>query len=315
MEKIDNVVVIGAGLVGTGWAIVFARAGKNIVLHDVEQVHLDAAQEKIANDLDALAEIGLLTEPVDEVMARISYQANLAESLTGAQYVQECIVEKLSAKQAIFAELDSLTSNSAILASSTSGFVTSSFASSIPGRHRCLVAHPVNPPHVVPFVEISGADFTATELVERTRRFMQGLGQEAIILRREVHGFVLNRLQWSLLGEAYRLVEQGVATVDEIDTAIRHGLGRRWAFMGPFEVGDLNAPQGLQDYLQRFGDTIEQINKTESLKLSQESNAAMHAERRALLDDVDREARMQWRDRRLMALAKHLQQQVADDHA
>jgi 3-hydroxyacyl-CoA dehydrogenase len=315
MNGIENVVVVGAGLVGTGWAIVFARAGKSVVLHDVEQARLDNAREKIHADLVALADIGLLSEAVSAIAARIDYQENLAHALANAEYVQECIVETLSAKQAIFSELDALAADSAILASSTSGFTTSSFADGVPGRHRCLVAHPVNPPHVVPFVEISGADFTAADVVERTRLLMLEVGQEAIVLRREIHGFVLNRLQWSLLGEAYRLVEQGVATVDEIDCAIRHGLGRRWAFMGPFEVGDLNAPDGLQDYLQRFGETIEKINATESLTLKHESNAAMHAARRELLDDDERESRMRWRDRRLMALAKHLQEQGDDSNA
>jgi 3-hydroxyacyl-CoA dehydrogenase len=309
MHKIKNVVVVGAGLVGKGWAIVFARAGKNVVLHDLEQARLDSAAIQINEKLAALTELDLLPEPIAAIEARIKYQANLADALASAEYVQECIVESLPAKQAIFSELDELVADTAILASSTSGFPTSSFAAEVPGRRRCLVAHPVNPPYLVPFVEISGAEFTDDEVVERTRFLMQEIGQEPIVLRREVPGFVLNRLQWSLLGEAYRLVEQGVATVDEIDCAIRDGLGRRWAFMGPFEVGDLNAPDGLQDYLERFGETIERINASESLTLNHDSNAAMHAARRDLLDDDEREARMQWRDRRLMALAKHLQEQ------
>jgi L-gulonate 3-dehydrogenase len=309
MHKIENVVVVGAGLVGTGWAIVFARAGKSVTLHDVEQSRLDSAKVQINGNLVALADIGLLSEAITEIEARIKYQANLTDSLASAEYVQECIVESLAAKQTIFSQLDALAADTAILASSTSGFTTSSFATEVPGRHRCLVAHPVNPPYLVPFVEISGAEFTATEVVERTRLLMQEIGQKPIVLRREIHGFVLNRLQWALLGEAYRLVEQGVATVDEIDSAVRDGLGRRWAFMGPFEVGDLNAPDGLQDYLERFGETIERINASESLSLKHDSNAAMHGARRELLDDDDREARMRWRDRRLMALAKHLQEQ------
>ncbi len=309
MHKIENVVVVGAGLVGTSWAIVFARAGKTVVLHDLEQARLDSAAVQINDNLVALTEIGLLSEPIATIEARIIYQASLADALASAEYVQECIVESLPAKQAIFSELDALAADTVILASSTSGFPTSSFANEVPGRRRCLVAHPVNPPHLVPFVEISGAKFTDDEVVERTRLLMQEIGQKPIVLRREVTGFVLNRLQWSLLGEAYRLVEQGVATVDEIDSAIRDGLGRRWAFMGPFEVGDLNAPDGLQDYLQRFGETIESINASESLTLKHDSNAAMHAARRELLDDSEREARSQWRDKRLMALAKHLQEQ------
>jgi 3-hydroxyacyl-CoA dehydrogenase len=313
MSSIDNTVVVGAGLVGTGWAIVFARAGKRVVLHDADASRVAGARDDVHSMLLDLSEAGLLTAPVSEVEARIRYADNLADALTDAEYVQECIVESLPAKQALFRELDALTGHTTILASSTSGFTTSSFSGAVPGRHRCLVAHPVNPPYLIPFVEISGAAFTAEEAVARTRKLMLDVGQAPIVLRREVTGFVLNRLQWTLLGEAYRLVEQGVATVDEIDCAIRDGLGRRWAFMGPFEVGDLNAPGGLGDYLARFGETIERINDHPPLRLDPDTNAAMHAARRELLGDDQRSARARWRDRRLMGLAKHLKESEKSD--
>ena len=130
-----------------------------------------------------------------------------------------------------------------------------------------------------------------------------------IRVRTEVRGFVLNRLQWTLLAEACRLVADGVASVEDIDRAVRDGLGRRWAFMGPFEVGDLNAPQGLADYLERFRDTIEEIDASRAghvLDLGAAAISALHAARRATLPDEARPARVIWRDRRLMALAAHL---------
>jgi 3-hydroxyacyl-CoA dehydrogenase len=204
--------------------------------------------------------------------------------------------------------MDAAAAPDTILASSTSAFPTSAIAQGLAGAARCIVAHPVNPPYLVPLVEVSGAPFTAPRTVARTLALMRAVGQAPIHVRREIHGFVLNRLQWTLLAEACRLVADGVASVDDVDAAIRDGLGRRWAFLGPFEVGDLNAPGGLADYLERFAPTIEQINAPAAdgpFRLAPERIAAL------LLPESERAARMAWRDRRLMALARHLAEAAA----
>ena len=301
-----RIALVGAGLVGAGWALVFARAGREVALYDAQPGQAERALQSIAGSLADLGRLGLLREPPAAVAARICVADSLQAALSGAGYVQESIVERLEDKRRLFTAMDALAAPGVVLASSTSAFPTSAMAGDLPGRARCLVAHPVNPPYLVPLVEVSGAEFTAEASVSRTLALQRAVGQAPIHVRREVHGFVLNRLQWSLLAEAIRLVEDGVVGVDEVDAAIRDGLGRRWAFLGPFEVGDLNAPGGLRDYLERFGPTIERINEAAGFRLDPELVQSLHAARRALLPESARAERMAWRDRRLMALAQHL---------
>lgn len=298
--------VVGAGLVGASWAVVFARAGLQVNLHDSDARQLARAVDTVRGSLEALDAAGLLAEPVAAVLARLHPRPDLAAALADAQYAQESIVESLPAKQALFAAMDSLAAPQVVLASSTSAFVTSSFADGLKGRGRCLVAHPVNPPHLVPFVEVSGAPFTQEGVVADTLALMTRVGQSPINVRKEIRGFVLNRLQWTLMAEAYRLVAEGVVTAPELDAAVRDGLGRRWAFMGPFEVGDLNAPQGIADYLQRFGETIEAISESRSgppLKLDAAINDQLQGALRAIWPADQRQARLADRDARLLKLA------------
>ncbi len=304
-----RIALIGAGLVGAGWAIVFARAGLEVVVHDEQPAQRQRLPGWLARQLGDLQSQGLLHEPPAAIAARVRPVSSLEAALEGVDYVQESIAERLDIKQRLYAAMDALAAPGTILASSTSAFPTSAIAAGLAGRARCIVAHPVNPPYLVPLVEVSGAPFTAAATVERTLALMRSVGQAPIHVRREIHGFVLNRLQWTLLAEACRLVEAGIASVDDVDAAIRDGLGRRWAFIGPFEVGDLNAPAGLADYLQRFAPTIEAINAPAAdgpFQLQPGNVAALHAARRELLPEAQREARMAWRDRRLMALAAHL---------
>jgi len=301
-----RVALVGAGLVGAGWAIVFARAGSQVLLYDAQPAQVARALERIAASLADLESLGLLREPPATLAARIRGASTLDAALADAEYVQESIVEDLDAKRVLYAAMDASAAPGTILASSTSAFPTSAFAEGLAGRSRCIVAHPVNPPYLVPLVEVSGAPFTAEATVQRTLALQRAVGQSPIHVRREVRGFVLNRLQWTLLAEGCRLVADGVASVDEVDAAIRDGLGRRWAFIGPFEVGDLNAPGGLRDYLERFGPTIDAINESSGFTLDAAQRDALHAARRALLPETGRSARMAWRDRRLMALSKHL---------
>ena len=140
-----------------------------------------------------------------------------------------------------------------MLASSTSGIPASAFTEALPGRDRCLVAHPVNPPYLVPLVELVGAPWTSPEVVARTRALMDRVGQVPVVAMKETRGFVLNRMQAALVAEAFRLVRDGVMSVEDVDACVRDGLGLRWSFMGPFETIDLNAPGGVSDYAARFG--------------------------------------------------------------
>ncbi|HYB58424.1 MAG TPA: 3-hydroxyacyl-CoA dehydrogenase, partial [Alphaproteobacteria bacterium] len=234
--------IVGCGLIGRAWAIVFARGGAVVAMFDPDPKAMAAAPGAIRAGLEALADEGLLEEMPAAVFARIDLAKSLAQAVAEADYVQENAVETLEAKRQIFAELDRLAAPQAILASSTSSIPGSLFTETLAGRARCLVAHPVNPPHLVPLVELVPTRFSDPQIVRRAKELLEEVGQVPIVLDREIEGFVLNRLQAALLNEAFRLVEDGYVSTEDIDKTVKKGLGLRWSFMGPFETIDLNAP-------------------------------------------------------------------------
>ncbi len=303
-----SIAVIGTGLIGRAWAIVFARAGFSVAMWDPAEGTAAAALSYIAERLPELHQAGLLQDPPDTVLARLTPAETLADALQGVAYVQENGPERLPDKQALFAELDRLAPPEAILASSTSGIPASAFTQALPGRARCLVAHPVNPPYLMPLVELCPAPWTSPDVVERARALMLQAGQVPATIRREVQGFVLNRLQGALLAEAFRLVADGVVSPADLDATVKHGLGLRWAFMGPFETIDLNAPGGLQDYCARYGGLYAELQQQMTPRawdaaLVAELEAARREEQ-PIAAHTDRQA---WRDRRLMGLLAHKQ--------
>lgn len=247
----NTVAIVGSGLIGRAWAIVFARAGWDVRLTDPHEPTLRAAPGLIRSGLDDLGGHGLVDDP-GAAASRVSVAASLAEAVKGVALVQENGPEAVEAKRMLFAELDRLAPADAILASSTSAIVASLFTETLSGRARCLVAHPVNPPHLVPIVELCGAPWTAPDTIARARAIYESVEQVPVVVHREVEGFVLNRLQGALLAEAFRLVEDGVVSPQDLDRTIKDGLGLRWSFLGPFETIELNAPGGIADYCARY---------------------------------------------------------------
>jgi L-gulonate 3-dehydrogenase len=246
-----NVAIVGTGLVGRAWAAIFARAGWNVRLTDPHAPTLKAAPGLIRDELQALARHGLADDP-DGAVARLTIGASVKDAVDGVAFVQESGPENVEQKQAIFAELDRLAPPDALLVSSTSAIVASRFTENLPGRARCLVGHPVNPPHLVPLVELCGAPWTAPEAIERARQIYREIGQVPVTINREINGFVLNRLQGALLAEAFRLVGEGFISPEDLDHTVKDGLGLRWSFLGPFETIELNAPGGIPDYCARY---------------------------------------------------------------
>ena len=308
----DKIAVIGAGLIGRAWAMVFARAGHRVALHDADAGALGRNLGLIEASLADMQAAGLLGEPPAAVRGRIRAAAGLEDALEGAAYVQENIRETLADKLDIFARLDALAPAQTVLASSTSTIPASQFSEVLAGRARCLVAHPVNPPYLVPLVELSGAPWTAPGTITRAHALLEAAGQAPIVVRKEIDGFILNRLQAALLGEAMRLFEDGYASADDIDKCVRNGLGLRWSFMGPFETIDLNAPGGVLDYAARYGPLLSAINRSQVARpWSERMLAALEAERRKALPAGELAARAAWRDRRLMALVAHQRKVVA----
>ncbi len=180
------------------------------------------------------------------------------------------------------------------------------------GRHRCLIAHPVNPPHLVPLVELIGAPWTAPEIIAKAKAIYEAVGQVPIIVKREIEGFILNRLQAALLSEAFRLVEDGYVTPQDLDKTLKDGLGLRWSFMGPFETIELNAPGGIRDYCRRYGPSLSRLSTANPAIYDGENLQRILAQwGKALMPDQIA-ARMRWRDRRLAVLRAHKRSQPID---
>ncbi|MEJ8815268.1 3-hydroxyacyl-CoA dehydrogenase [Variovorax ureilyticus] len=296
--------VVGGGLIGRSWAVAFARAGCQVAVHCRSSSQAQELRAWVTNTCNDLRKYGLQEEGAEALLGRVECVTDLERAVAGADFVQENLPEDTALKREIFGLLERHAPADATLASSTSALPASAFASELASRHRCLVAHPVNPPHLVPLVEIVPAPWTDPVHMQRTQALMQGIGQVPIIVTQEIPGFVLNRLQAALLAEAWRLVEDGVASADDVDKAVRDGLGLRWAFIGPFENGDLNAPDGIGDYARRYGGMLRGL--CESMGAPRVWGEALIArverERRALLPLVRQPERMRWRDTRLMAL-------------
>jgi 3-hydroxyacyl-CoA dehydrogenase len=300
-----NIAIVGSGLIGRAWAITFARAGHEIRLYDQVAGQAEKAIDFAREMAAPLEREGLLEgQSADRVIARIKPAKSLEAALDGAVHVQENTPEDVAVKQKVFAELDAAAAPETVLASSSSAILPSKFTENLKGRGRCLVMHPINPPYLIPAAEIVPAPWTTPETVEKTRKLAVASGQAPIVMKRELDGFVMNRMQGALLEEAFRLVADGYASVEDVDVGIREGLALRWSFMGPFETIDLNAPGGVKDYCARYQQIYERLFPSMQRRVdwSGEVMKTVEKERRARLPEKDLQKRQEWRDRRLMAV-------------
>jgi L-gulonate 3-dehydrogenase len=303
-----RVAIVGSGFIGRAWAITFARAGLDVALWDQDPEAPQHAIDFIASVAADLAANDLLggSSP-QELLSRVRAEQTLAAALADVVHVQENAPERVDVKKAIFSELDRLAPESAVLASSSSAILPSHFTEHLTHRHRCLVVHPINPPYLIPAAEVVPAPWTSAATVQRARDLLIAAGQAPIVMKRELDGFVMNRMQGALLEEAFRLVADGYAGVEDVDVGIRQGLALRWSFMGPFETIDLNAPGGVRDYVDRYqgmyANMFEQMQRR--VDWAGPTLARIEGERRARLPADQLVERQKWRDRRLMALAAH----------
>ena len=303
-----NVAIVGSGFIGRAWAISFARAGHDVRMWDQSPAVTGGARDYIEGVLGDLATNDLLRgQAVDTVLARIAIVAELAEALAGATHVQENTPENLDVKREVFSLIDRLAGPQTIVASSTSALLPSKFTDHLQGRHRCLVVHPINPPYLIPAAEVVPAPWTSAETLEKTRAFLIDAGHAPLVMKRELEGFIMNRLQGALLEEAFRLVADGYASVEDVDIGIRDGLALRWSFMGPFETIDLNAPGGVRDYVVRYQGIYSTIfpQMLRRVDWAGDVMKTVEAERSKRLPRENLGDRQVWRDRRLMALAAH----------
>jgi 3-hydroxyacyl-CoA dehydrogenase len=243
---IRTVAIVGTGVIGASWAALFLSHGLDVVATDPAP----GAEDRLRADVAAT---GLAAR------GRLTFAGDVAEAVAGADFVQENGPERIDVKHSLFAAMDAATRPDVVLASSSSGLLPTGIATACTAHpERVLVGHPFNPPHLLPLVEVVPGKRTSDDAVGTAMDFYSALGKKPIRLRHELPGHVANRLQAALWREAYSLVDRGVATVADIDTAIANGPGLRWALLGPFAVQHLSGgPGGIAHVLEHLGPPTE----------------------------------------------------------
>lgn len=306
---------IGCGLIGQGWATVFAQAGFDVSMYDASTEAAERALKAMEKRVSDLVEFDLV-EAADApgILQRITVAPNLEDALKDAVYVQESGPERLDVKREITRTLDSIAAPDVPIGSSTSGISASRYCKDIAGRHRCLVVHPINPPHLIPAVEIVPTPWTEPAVVSKVTDLMRACHRETIVLSEEIDGFVVNRLQGALLEEAFKLVGSGIVSATDLDKAICDGLGLRWSFMGPMKTIHLNAPEGVAQYVERYGDMYRGfgIGPYETINWADIVENGLRAKCEAGIPVADIPAAQADRDRKLMALLRHKAQVRAE---
>ena len=301
-----KVALIGCGLIGQSWAISFLSAGFEVSLFDPVEGVTVQSQEKIIVKLSDLQNYGLLeNKNIFDFVDKIHLARDISQAVGGSIYVQESGPEDLDIKKELTKNIDAATPDNIPIASSTSGIPASMYASEVKGKYRCLVAHPINPPHLIPAVEIVPAPFTSEAITQVVKKIITSIEKEPLELKKEISGFVVNRLQGALLSEAFKLVKDGIASAEDIDKAISEGLGLRWSFMGPFHTIHLNAPEGIAGYVKRYERMYGEMFNKSDIEWSSVVKLGLEEELLKLYHLSEREKHEKERDTKLTELILH----------
>ncbi|HTF24262.1 MAG TPA: 3-hydroxyacyl-CoA dehydrogenase family protein [Candidatus Limnocylindria bacterium] len=253
-----KVAVVGAGTMGSGIAQVFALGACEVRITDSDPRALNAAIGKIHQSLEAMSEASFIkATEAQQAVKRIVAVPELRAAVRDVEIVTESIPERLELKQKIFAELENLAPESAVLASNTSSLLLSDMGHLLRDESRLIVTHYFNPAHILPTVEVIASPATSTSVVDQVCRLLASVGKTPIVLLKEIRGFVVNRIQAAMVREALFLLEQGITTADELDRAIQGSIGARLAVLGPFKVMDLG---GLDVWAEVMRNLFPQLN-------------------------------------------------------
>ncbi len=251
---ITRVATLGGGLIGQSWTALFLAAGKSVALFDPDPGAEARVRDAVEGAWPVMTAIGLTSETgAGTLVVHDSARA----AIEGAQFVQESVPERLDVKHELYAEIETALGDATVVASSASGLTLTELQAGWRDPARLVLGHPFNPPHLIPLVEVMGNERTDPSAVARARGFYEAIGKLTIEVKREVPGHVANRLQAALWREAIHLVNEGVATAEDIDTAVSSGPGLRWAVMGPTLLFHLGAGQGgLAAFCERYSDSF-----------------------------------------------------------
>jgi 3-hydroxypropionate dehydrogenase (NADP+) len=249
IEGIEKVACIGSGLVGQSWAALYVLHGYHVVLQDISKEKLLTAVKRVYHHMDVLVEAGL-AQKQNEGEIQLTTTTRLEDALRGVDFVTESVYESLDVKRPLYAEMDELTPEDVVLASSTSGYMMSEIGRDMKNHpERAIVAHPWNPVHLIPLVELSPSPYTSKETINRTYKLMEDIGRVPVVLKKEAPGFIANRISVALWREALDIVNRGIASVEDVDKAVMAGPGIRWAMMGPYLTYHLGGGEGGIEYL------------------------------------------------------------------
>ena len=239
-KDIDRVAVVGAGLMGHGIALQFALGGRDVWLNDLTEDALSRAMDSVRTSMGTLQAVGLVDgDAAVQALERVHTEVSLDKALSGAELVIEAVFEDLDLKRSVFKRLDAISGGAAVLASNTSSFMVSQLAPGTEHPEKVVVANWWNPPYLLPLVEVVPGPETASETVDTLCSILSAVGKSPVVLRKESLGFIGNRMQFALLREAVSIVEQGIASAEDVDTVVKTSFGRRLSVAGPLEVFDI----------------------------------------------------------------------------
>uniref|UniRef100_A0A8B9J6C7 L-gulonate 3-dehydrogenase n=1 Tax=Astyanax mexicanus TaxID=7994 RepID=A0A8B9J6C7_ASTMX len=299
-----------SGLIGRSWAMVFLSGGYKVKIYDNQPGQASRAIAEIKKQVEELQEAQMLRGKLSAAnqLSLLSSHEDLSEALEGAFFVQECVFEELEAKKSVFQAVENHVGEGVVLSSSTSCLMPSNVFSLVQNRTRCIISHPVNPPYYVRLVELVPHPETLPVVMDMAYELMTEVGQAPVRILKEIDGFALNRVQYAIIAECWRLVKDGVISVKDIDLVMSEGLGMRYAFIGPIETMHLNAPEGLEDYLKRYREGMRRVLSSFGPipEFDGEAAARINKEICELIpnDQEHLSARRERRDQLLMGLAK-----------